>query len=246
MTEDETGRPVFFDPNAYLNVVEMYIMADEVEKALWLLDNPPMYYKDHPTERQLEIRESLHRQVFTPCQYKGIYSGTDITPEDTKTHWPLRAQILEQIVTAYNVQDIEPNIMELAPGGMWLVQGLGHKQKKFTYEHKSLDDIKDEYPKADNPKVNIFVAFEILEHLSNEWEIYQNYLKFGKKADVVLLSTPLYTHIGARPDWRDAPLGHLKTYSPSSFHAIAAEMFRGYEWSMSFDDNMVIIGKRGK
>src|SRR4051812_35464670 len=72
------GRPRFFDIDIYLSVVEGMINADEVERAFWMLKNPPAYYRKYPPKRLLEIKERLHRQVWTPVQYKGIYEGAKI------------------------------------------------------------------------------------------------------------------------------------------------------------------------
>lgn len=241
------GEPYFFDINAYLYAVSMMINADEVERALWMLDNPPAYYRDNPPKELIDMKERLHKQLWTPIQYRGIYESIkETTPQDTENHWPLRAQILEKEVKELNQAGIEPNIMELAPGAAWLPQGLIHKYCYFTYEMLSLDPDRSFFAKPDNPKVNIFCAFEIIEHLSNEFEIYQNYLKFGRNADIVMISTPLYTYGGGMDDWPNRELGHLRTYTPSELHAVIAKMFIGYNWSYSIDDTIVLTGRKSK
>lgn len=237
-------KPVLFNTDVYLSAVEMMICADEVERAIWMLDNMPAWYRDNPPERAIEIRRSLNRQLFTPCQYKGIYKGLEITPAHTEAHWPLRARVMEAVVKEQNDKNVTPNIMELAGGSMWLPQGLIHKHCQFTYESMSLDEVDNGYTKPDKPVFNIFCAFEIIEHLSNEWEIYQNYLKFNREADVVMLSTPLYTFGGGQVEWRTSPLGHLRTYTINEFHAICSKMFQGYEWTCNTDDTIVMTGRR--
>lgn len=238
------GEPLFFDVDVYLSACEMLIQSDEVERAFLMLDNMPAFYRDNPPERAIEIRNSLHRQLFTPVQYKGIYKGLEITPADTEKHWPLRARVTEAIVKELNAKGVTPNIMELAGGSLWLPQGLVHKHLQFTYEHLSLDDVEHFFAKPDKPSVNIFCAFELIEHLTNEWEIYQNYLKFNREADIILISTPLYTYAGGMFDWRNNPLGHLRTYTPGELHLILVKMFKGYEWVCHTDDTIVFEGKK--
>lgn len=242
---NEQGKPLFFDPDIYLSAIEMMINADEVERALWMLDNFPAYYRDNPTRRALEIREALHRAVWTPVQYKGIYQDVVIDENHTKTHWPLRAQALEKIVRAQNEAGKTPYIMELAGGSNWIEAGLGHKGLKVDYAQLSLDEPRalKYHPTLDQTTKKIFVCFELIEHLSNEFEIYQNYLKFGPVADVIILSTPLYTYNGGMPNWSKRELGHLRTYTPKDFVGIASKMFLNKEWSMTTGDGtMVLVG----
>lgn len=237
------GRPLFFDVDTYLSAVEQMIMSDEVERALKMLDNLPAFYRANPPARALEIRESLNRALFTPIQYKGIYDGVEITPQDTERHWPLRAQAVEQLVRELNHPGAKPNIMELAGGSLFLPQGLVHKHLQFTYEHLSLDNIEHKFEKPSGEQINIFVAFELIEHLSDEWEIWRNYLKFGKRADYVFISTPLYTFGGGIPNWREQKLGHLRTYTPEELHSICSRMFTGYSWTCKTDDTIVLEGR---
>lgn len=238
----DIGRPRFFDVDVYLSAVEGMINADEVERALWMLDNMPAYYRHNPPRRALEIKERLHRQLWTPVQYKGIYEGAAIDHESMP--WPLRARKLEEIVRGLiDVSaDCFPHVMELAPGGHWLAEGLYFRGLQFTYESLGLDVEWEHAAKGDGP--TIFCAFEIIEHLSNEWEIYQNYLKFNRQADIVMLSTPLFTYGGGLDGWQMRELGHLRTYTPVEFFKIASEMFQGFEWECLTDDTILLIGRR--
>lgn len=242
-----SGRPLFFDINIYLSVVEMMINADEIERALWMLDNPPAFYREKANRpaRLKEIKDKLNKATWTPVQYKGIYKDVEITAAHTEAHWPLRARLLEEEIKRLNDMRISPTLMELAPGGKWLEAGLRHKACGFNYECMSLDgstlepDVKTVF--------NIFIAFELIEHLSNENEIYQNYLKFNRHADIVMLSTPLYTWRGGMPNWEQRELGHLRTYTPDEFHDKASQMFEGYSWDAKIGDandgTIVLTGK---
>jgi hypothetical protein len=132
--------------------------------------------------------------------------------------------------------------MELAPGALILREGLALTRLDVTYEHLGLDARHVIEPKEGAFK--IFCAFEIIEHLANEWEIYQNYLKFGREADVIMISTPLFTYGGGMDDWRNRPLGHLRTYTPTELVSVCSKMFQGYQWTMTIDDTIVCVGRK--
>lgn len=235
------GFPVHFSIPQYLNLIEQYIASDEVEIALWLLDHPPSFYREHQPPELVKMRDDLNRSLWTPIQYAGIYEGVKVTPEATAAHWPLRAEILEGVLKTFNW----PHLMELGPGGNWLFEGLKHKGIDFTYEHMGLDN-KHTYDIDHKAPPTIFVAFELIEHLHNEHEIYQNYLKFNKKADVVLISTPEHTWAGGMAeDFRTRPLGHLRCYSPDEFHSVVSKMFHEHKsWTIHKGDGTMILEGR--
>lgn len=244
-----TGKPAFFDPDIYLSVVEMLISSDEVERAFRMLGNMPAYYRDFPPARALEIERSLHRQLFTPTQYAmADRDGHGLDKDTIGQYWPGRAQVLGAKIKELNDQGIKPNLMEIGPGTFWLPYSLRLKKLDFTYEyqsltHRELDPLPFDKP-PEKSGVNIFVAFELIEHLSNENEIFQAYLKFNKDAKHVLLSTPLYTWGGGMKEWRDNALGHLRTYTPKEFMDKAQEMFVGFDWTCVADDTIILCGGR--
>lgn len=237
----EIGCPPHFNVERYLDAVEDMIASDEVERAFWMIKNMPAFYRDHVPDRAKEIRESLHRQLFTPVQYAGVYD--ELTRKEITEYWPGRAQVVELLLKELS----EPHIMELAPGSFYLPLGLEERGHKFTYAWSGLDQSGPAgnfmLPPRDGAPT-IFCCFELIEHLSNEWEIYQNYLKFKRTADFVVLSTPLYTCGAVARDWRAAALGHLRTYSPGEFQSIAARMFEGFEWEAFCDETIILKGTR--
>lgn len=233
------GKPTSFSPDLACDVIEQMIEADEPERALNMLDNVPAYYRQFPTERMLEIRRSLHKALWTPVQYAGIYDELEYKPGG---HWPLRAQLLEAEIKKYQ-GGLPPLVMELAPGGLFLNNELLQRGYDVKYFSIGLDG--ESFDMNGLYGTKIFVAFELIEHLTNPWEIYQNYLKIEEEADIIMLSTPLFTYGGGMPDWRNRPLGHLRTYVPNEFMEIAAKMFQGYQWEMvTGDGTMVLVGRR--
>lgn len=237
------GKPSFFHVDMACDVVEQLITCDEVERALLLLNNFPSWYREYPTERMKEIRQSLHQALFTPFDYAKAdrEAAASHVPPD---YWPARGEILLETVREVNANGQVPHIMELGPGTSWLSYGLRAKECKFTYEFQSLDHIGTS-ASEDGP--NILVAYELIEHLSNELELYQAYLKFGKKAQKCFFSTPLHTYAGGMPSWRGQALGHLRAYSPKEFREAVQGMFTEFTFDKHYsfnDGTQVVVGTR--
>lgn len=238
--DEHVGKPKFFDVDKYLDSVEGMINADEVERAFHMLDNLPAYYRDHVPVRAHEIRASLNRQLFTPVQYKDIYGEWDF--DLTMARFPGRARILRSMVEGLNTKGLAPQLLEYAPGSFWLPMCLRRLALSFGYESIGLEAAPDGLTNQAAGPV-IFIAFEIIEHLSDEWELYRNYLRFNRRADVVLLSTPFYTCNGGEDNWRSRDLGHLRAYTPAEFMRKAEAMFQGYEWQVFTDETIILVGK---
>lgn len=231
------GKPSFFDIDKYCDCIEGMILSDEVERAFWMIDNVPAWFRDNPPERLKEIRQSLHSAMFTPVEY----AAADRDIDCPGTAWPARAEILSNFVR----ENPGSHIMELGPGSGFLARGLSERGLEFTYESRSLNSTKIEPPSGKGPVV--FVCFELIEHLQNELELYQAYLKFERRAQYIFLSTPAYTYGGGMNRWREQALGHLRAYTPKEFTGVVSKMFTDFEFPnvMVCDDGtMVLRGSR--
>lgn len=240
---NDLGKPRFFNEDAWLETVIGLIRSDETERALWLLDNPPAWYRmNYPTKAK-EIKERLNKQLFTPIQYAGCL---DPEPEayTAEMQMPSRGELVDKLVKELNEKNICPVVCELAPGGRWLEGVMTKRGRKFWYEHMGLDKQHIKMAKPTEPFYNIFVALEIIEHLSDTTEIYRNYLKFERPANAIFLSTPYCTWNGGMHDWESNALGHLRCYTPHEFASEAKRMFEGYSWELVHDDVMTLIGKK--
>ena len=241
----EVGKPLFFDPEIFCSVVEQMIMSDEVERAFLMLDNVPAYYRYFPTPRMEEIRASLHRQLFTPAQYsEADAEGKDLDVKHLEGMFPHRAQVLFEKVKEINERGVKPNIMEVGPGSFWLPYVFRARGLEFSYEYQSLTPRDLPFDKPKDDCVNIFVAFELIEHLSNEAEIYQAYLKFKKEASYIFISTPLFTYNGGIVNWRENALGHLRTYTPPELGAFCQKYFKNYSWEAFLSDTITMVGEK--
>lgn len=240
---NELGKPRFFDVDAWLGVAVALIRSDEVERAFWLLNNPPAYFRVNYPLKAKEMRDRLHKQLFTPIQYaRGLDDDSATFTAEMKM--PSRGELVDQLVKELNEKGICPVICELAPGARWLEGIMTARGRKFWYEHMGLDKQWIKMAKPEAPLYNIFVAFEIIEHLADTTEIYRNYLKFERQADAIFMSTPYCTWGGGMEDWENNALGHLRAYTPDEFANEAKRMFDGYSWQMLSDDVMTLVARK--
>lgn len=250
-----------FNVKAFLDVANELVRADEVERALLVLDNLPAFYRDHPLREVLELKNEILSRVATPAVYMENPSDIHIDFEDRNgTSKSLRAQLLQIEIAWLNEQNLTPHLIDYGPGEYWLPILLKNKGFKFTYFPIHLSDkaflaglpyFKDRYLKV--PEKNqpvIFIAGEIIEHLSNESDIKTEMLRSFGLADVVHVSTPRYTNNFLCTDWRKdkGELGHLRAYTPNEFVISVVKMFPEYHWKLfnSFILHMRLINKNSK
>ncbi len=260
---DNLGRPIYFNIDKYLSSVEEMIIADEVERALWMLDNMPAYYRDNYPLRAMQIKERIYKQLFTVIDY-GRNNNTqieifqkmkDMSLEDFNRIYFSNHRAMHTLGTCLMLNDkgIIPHIVEMGPETYWLPYGLKKNGIKFTYKGDHLNENIHELAKlilspiwSDESKsdYNIFIAYEVIEHLHNEADIYHYYIQQNIDFKLVLLSTPKYTHIAASPKWFDAALGHLRAYTPGEFLKFAQKYFYGREWKLAGEDCMLLQGEK--
>lgn len=247
------GRPSYFNVDTWLLMIEEYITCDEVERALWLLDNPPAWYRDHYPIAAKRIKDRLLTQFFTAVDYgKDPVSNEQIGACDQDT---LRGDLVLRFCMGLNSRGDTPHIFECAPGNYWLPGLLAKNDARFFYYAETLDQ--DLQKRAAEKLIqhtprgsrlgnhDVFVAFEIIEHLHNPVEIYQQYLKHcGETCKTIFLSTPKYTFGGGMGDWANAALGHLRAYTPKEFHAFAAKYWPEFKWTMYDGHVMCLVGER--
>ncbi len=270
---ENIGRPIYFDISQCLSLAEQYVLSDEVERALWLLDNLPGYYRDHVPPEVLRLKTYIQTLLTTPLEYvtdvnhinetKALIKATKDEINKSIMDYIGRAQVVRSLVERLN-QDLKtPHIVEMAPGSFWLPIGLAKNELKFTYFAQSLnvahqllakeylDELRVWYPKLEHgidPRTwvepTVFVCFELIEHLHNPDEIMHNYVKHNISFNHILLSTPKYTINGGNPNWQKDSLGHLRTYTPKEFYAFATKHWPSYKWSMFDHPTMILVGEK--
>jgi len=261
----EAGRLQHFEENLgdLLNYAETLIKSDELEKAEWLLyHGMPGYYRDHPPEKVMALREKLYKFLMNVADYANAPDDIRMVSKEQGVNgvtYLLRGQLILKSVKEYNEKGITPHLFEMGPGEFWLPIGLIEMGCKFTYQasflsvkafekaKEYLQDVLIDKPPTDRP--HIFVACEIIEHLRSEKEIVHCMHKNGITPKEFHISTPMYTFAQGAINW-DADSnkglgGHLRTYTPHEFISVVSAMFQGY--SLEYYPNAVqsIVGKKG-
>lgn len=248
------GRPSFFSLDTYLALIEQYIMADEVDTALYLLEHPPGWYRDNVPVEIVQLRDQLYRRFFTTLDY-----GKDGCTIEQVASQPIEqlkagASLERGWLTLETVKSlVHPWIFELGPGNYWIPLMLRAHDLTFSYFAPSLNaqmqrDAEKElgWRWADRPlqpnQPKIFICFEMIEHLPRPEEIYQHSVKAGGDFDVILLSTPKYCYGGGMPNWHKNDLGHLRTYTPNEFTQFARKHWPLHDWAYYDGPVMMLKG----
>lgn len=231
-----------FNLRAFLDCANELVRADEVERALWVLDNLPAYYRDFVPGEVIDLKNEILKRIGTPSSYKRNQSDLNVASDNFKTvEDSLRSRLIRTEVKLMNDEGLMPHIIDYGPGEYWLPIMLKHYGLKFTYQpiylhdeafKKALPLFRDAYlPSFDGKdRPVVYVACEIIEHLWNEEDILAEMLGNHGNCDVVHISTPKYTFDTSTFDWKTyrKDLGHLRAYTPSEFTAKVTEMFKWY------------------
>ena len=251
------GRPKHFNPDNYCDIIEQMLAADEVLNALKMFDLAPSYYRANPTPRMLELKKQIYQHTWnitnyveddSECYDKSLEYQKSVNPSfdwpdlgtmiDIPFCYPRGPLILESVIKL-NEQGITPFIWEMGPANFWLPHGLIKKGCKFNYyaqtlNKKALEDHKSRLQSVwkDRPEeqqYQIFICFETLEHLQNEYDILHQYHLYGANADEIYISTPMNTLLGGVADWK-RELGHLRTFSGQDLYNICERLWPNYNW----------------
>ena len=260
ITQDERneGKSAFFDLDTYCQVVEMFVNSDEIERALWMIDNPPGWFRENPPKKLTELRTLILKNTLTVKDY--ISDSKEIEDYeklqdfvDANFIYP-RFQILLETIREMNQKGQSPNLYELCPASFWLPRLLLQYKVNFQYRFETinLDAAKffqskhpEVNPNFDETQPNIFICFETIEHLWRDSDVAHFYAKYGLDADIVMLSTPLNTLLGGHPEgWRNRPLGHLRTYTKSDFLKFAVTHWPNRAWEQYPAQMQVLVGRK--
>lgn len=220
-----------FKVHAFLDAANELVRADEVERAIHLLDNLPGFYRDNPPPEVAELKHKIVSRIATASFYAWVDANT--TTHDGKNSPmidTLRGRMIIEDVKNFNKHDQSPVIVDFGPGDFWVNEVLSSLDLSFRYEPITLAS-RGVWPDRLNrwPDPVIFCAFEIIEHLWNEQDIRTEATKLGITPDIVHVSTPLYTFDTECEDWTvRQQLGHLRTYTPMEFNQILSRLFPEY------------------
>lgn len=230
-----------FNVQCFIDAAEELLRSDETIRALNLLDNLPAWYRDNPPDTVTRLKREVMAKIATSSFY-ATSTGYELTaPPDThkQTHLTLRGKLLLNDVRNLNKQGIWPHIVDMGPGEFWTPMMLDYQQTSFSYEpayvnSPSYEHYKEKFSKYklqfDGKHPTIMFAGEIIEHLWEPKEIRFEMERRIGLADIIHISTPLYTFNYKCKHWNDiGDLGHLRAFTPNEFNSLIISMFPEYE-----------------
>ncbi len=248
-----------FNLKCFIDAANELVRADEVARALWLLDNLPAWYRDNAPDEVVQLKNEIMKRMATPSFY-ATDAGCELTVNpDSHLYMrnTLRGDLIVKDMKFLNKHNFFPKLFDLGPGEYWTPKLLIHEQVKFSYRpiyvnHPSHDQYRPTFHSVvigdsiDQPK--ILFACEIIEHLWHEDEIRYEMNRHLGMADIIHLSTPCYTFDFNCTDWKKEKkdLGHLRAYTPTEFFMTVQKMFPEYILSMWATDILHIRGVNKK
>lgn len=255
------GRPLYWSLDHYVRAVEEMIMADEIEFAFKMLDNPPAWYRENYPAELTEIKETLFKNLYSPMTYasdkdEAGYTYAQVVEQVSSGYCYPRLDILKGLITDMNKLGKKPWLFELSTSHGPIPIGLRESGCEFDFCAKNfnqaalakvrewLDDIWLDEPQKGQP--TIFVNFESLEHAYRQEDVKNDFYKLGVDFDHILLSVPNGCLGGGLENWRTRRLGHLRGYTVKEFSALAMSFFHGYEWRAWPSVSIVLHGQRNR
>lgn len=237
-----------FNHQAFIAAAEELLRSDETLMALKLLDMVPAYFRDHPIPELHALKREIQAKIATASFY-ATHEGFELTITDEMclgTAATLRNQLISFDVKRCNDEKMSPHIYDMGPGEGALPVVLDSQKFEFTYSQVYVNQptyeatahrweekhgCNDLYLKGlEAPR--IFVSTEVIEHLHYEDEIRAEMERACGLADVIHISTPLYTYNPTVKNWRDiGHLGHLRTYTPNEFRNTISRMFPEFQYA---------------
>lgn len=256
------GRPYYFDKALFMTTVEMFIASDELQTALYMLDNPPAWYREpqnYPPEFT-EMKNRIYAQTYDQMEYSTDDEETEFStrPTDAAEQWLSnycypRAEIISKAVKELNERGQKPWIHDVGCSHGNLPYGLRRTGLDFRYRgsavnYRARENLRSglgylwsDTPNGDN---SWLVCTEVIEHCFNPHDIVHSALKVHSNYDQIFLSVPLGCLYHGLPNWRTRKLGHVRGWTPDEFMAFANKAFSGYIWTFYRSPSMVLHGKK--
>lgn len=243
------GECPTFDVETFISCASQLVDADEVERALLVLDNIPAYYRDNPPPKLLAFKNAILQHMLTPHGYINDNHDNKVNTVEQAQAFiknTLRGHLIQQEVA----NNPKCHIVECGPGEYGIPIGV---EGDFTYWDIALD--KNTQNDSQNliyrrrqvyqaGQVGIFVANEIIEHLPEPRDLAVECFKHfkGHSPHYIHLSTPLYTYDPRPKDWASHKLPHLRAYTPREFIVAAQRLWPNYDWQLYMSPIMSLRG----
>lgn len=252
---DTTGKPLFCDIDIILDAAEQYILSDDGQKAIWILDNLPAYYQDNYPARAYQIKKDYFKRLWSVADYlsesfENVWDEKKAI-EHYKHKFQYRGQYIRDLIKLHNDAGCDDiHIVEVGAANYWLPLGLRDEGLKFKYlalghnvdaNKQAAEKLKDIW--SDEVITStIFVCMEVVEHCFNPQDIFNYYCKFGREAEYIVLTTPRYMVGGGVPDWRSRSLGHVKTWGSGEFQAWAEKTWPLHNFYVHDRSHLIVRG----
>lgn len=227
-----------FNPQDFIKVAQQLVDADEVERALWLLDNVPAYYRSNQVKEIIDFKSSILSRMVTPAGYADDQHDCGVMPfEEAQAVVKLT---LRGVLLEYELNGPEEyHVVDVGPGEYWIPKALSGN---YSYKPVGLDIKTREEAFKDKDiiarmgrqtgQTGVFVALEVIEHLPDPGDLAVECAKhFTKEPHYIHLSTPLYT-FDASPKKDAKLLPHLRAYTPNEFQIEAFKLWPHYNWQL--------------
>lgn len=246
-----------FDPKPFLDAALQLVRSEDTNLAIKLLtDMLPGFYRDYPPPEISALKREISKSKCIVSDYANN-NGDDLKSMEfcvASCQGLVRFSLLKQIIEEDNKNGITPHLIDLGPGDFTMPIGFNSLGLKFTYAplglyEKAKVDAKNllehcwmEREVKDRPVY--FIAYEIIEHLENEFEIRQQLDRLSQLPSKVFLSTPLYTYADGNKNWaRDKIAPHLRTYTPTEFFSVCHKMFPEYNFQYITVEVQTMVGE---
>lgn len=260
------GKPNDFDVDKFVDVVENFVKCEEIETALWMLDHAPAWYRENGDARIDKLRLDIVKSVAMPADYSKQSNETyeDSTAHELSCGFPCieekitgiapRGPMALELVKKLNAEGKVPQIVEFGPSDFWMAYGLKAQGCNFKYKPLTLNKTAEvdahirlfDYwmEEMDYTQPYIYIACEVVEHLTNVDDVKIYSEKCGRSPDYVLFSAPRNCFLGGRPEWRKYKQEHLRTFTPKELTELAVKFWPRLAWQIAISQTIVLLGER--
>lgn len=240
--------------DGFLKYAEWLVHMDEANLALTMLDCVPAFFRDYRIKEIEDLKTQIHSFMCLPHE---LISDERELPKNNERNTYMvdhtqRFQLIIECIESYNKKGIVPHIVDYGPGDFVWPLEASRRGKQFTYEFVTLNqkaaivagDLLQEHILPPNESAPIvFVAFEIIEHLKDPFEIKHLYSRISRKPEKIFLSTPLYTYYKGESDWKKDGIHHIRAFTPKEFIDLSTKLFPFVAWEFRSDRVMTLISK---